>query len=223
VTSQQRWLAAQWPKVRSYLPAPPAVIVEVGCGSLGGFVPALQASGYEALGIDPRAPEGASYRRIEFERGDPPAQVDAVVASASLHHVADPGVVLDKIAKTLVPSGVVIVVEWDWESFDEATAQWCFERLGAPEQKGWLHRRRAEWLASERPWDRYLQTWAVQEGIHTGQALLRELDRRLQRHVCLRGPYFFPDLAETTEADELDAINAGQIQATRIDYVGRLP
>jgi SAM-dependent methyltransferase len=221
VTSQQRWLAAQWPKVQSYLPAPPAVVVEVGCGSLGGFVPAMQDAGYKAVGIDPRAPEGASYRRMEFERSDLPARVDAVVACTSLHHVADPGAVLNKIATTLVPGGVVIVVEWDWESFDEATARWCFARLGASEQ-GWLHRHRTEWMASERPWERYLRAWAVEEGLHGCQALLPELDQRLHRDVCYRGPYFFPELAETSETDELDAINAGQIQAIRVDYVGRL-
>ncbi len=196
--------------------------MEVGCGSLGGFVPALQSSGYDALGVDPRAPEGARYRRIEFEESDLPAQVDAVVACTSLHHVAKPGAVLDKIANTLAPRGVVIVVEWDWESFDGETAQWCFERLGAPESAGWLRRRRDEWLASHLPWDRYLKTWATQEGVHSAQALVRELDRRLRRDICRRGPYFFPELADTNEADELDAISAGQIRATRLDYVGTL-
>jgi SAM-dependent methyltransferase len=222
VRSEQRWLATQWPNVRSYLPEPPAVVVEVGCGSLGGFVPALLRGGYEALGIDPKAPEGACYRRVEFERTAVETQVDAIVACASLHHVTEPGVVLDRIAETLAPCGVVIVIEWDWERFDESTAEWCFERLGAPDRTGWLQRHRSGWIDSAQPWDRYLRTWATEHGIHTAQALLQELDRRLQRHVCRRGPYFFADLAETSEQDELDAIVAGQIQATRVDYVGGL-
>ena len=155
---------------------------------------------------------------------EPPwrTQVDAIVACASLHHVTEPGAVLDRIAEMLAPDGVVIVVEWDWESFDEATAQWCFERLGAPERTGWLQRHRSDWIDSAQPWDRYLQTWATEHGIHTGQAMLRELDQRLQRQVCRRGPYFFADLAETSEHDELAAILAGQIQANRVDYVGSL-
>ena len=130
-------------------------------------------------------------------------QVDAFVACASLHHVTDPGAVLDVIAETLVPGGVVIVVEWDWERFDEATAQWCFERLGPPDRHDWLQRHRSQWIESGQPWDRYLRTWATEHGIHTGQAMLRELDRRLQRQICRRGPYFFGDLAETSEQDEL--------------------
>jgi hypothetical protein len=34
------------------------------------------------------------------------------------------------------------------------------------------------------------------------------------------GPYFFPDLADTTATDEQAAIDAGEVQPTRIDWVG---
>jgi hypothetical protein len=37
---------------------------------------------------------------------------------------------------------------------------------------------------------------------------------------CERGAYLFPELAHTTEAEELDAIASGEIQPLRIDYVG---
>lgn len=161
------------------------------------------------------------YRRLEVERADLPAEVDAVVACTSLHHVAAPGQVLDMVAKLLPPGGAVIVVEWDWESFDEDTAQWCFEHLGASE--GWLHHRRDEWIASAQPWQRYLENWAGEHGLHTGHALTAELDRRLRRQVCRRGPYFFPNLASTTEADELNAISSGEIQPTGINYIGTRP
>src|SRR5437016_1936653 len=200
---EDRWLAAQWPKVRPHLPAPPAHVVEVGCGGLGAFVPALQSCGYEALGIDPVAPEGDSYCRLEVERVELRAKADAEVACTSLHDVAEPGEVLDKVAQLLAPGGAVIVVEWDWESFDEATAQWCFERLG--ESDSWLHHRRQEWLTSGQPWQRYLETWAHKHGIHTGSVVLGELDRRLHCRLRRRGAYFFADLADTTETDELNA------------------
>src|SRR5207245_3198229 len=34
----------------------------------GGFVPMLPADGYDAVGIDPQAPDDARYQPIEFER-----------------------------------------------------------------------------------------------------------------------------------------------------------
>lgn len=221
MSSKQRWLDAMWPRVRSWLPAPPAVVVELGCGSLGGFVPALERDGYEALGVDPQAPEGASYRRVEFERSELPDAVDAVVASVSLHHVADPAQVFDRIAGALEPGGTIVVVEWDWESFDEASAGWCFERLDWTDEPGWLHRGYEHWQASGQPWDSYLRGWATGHGLHSARTLLAGLDERFERVRCERGAYCFPELAHTTEADESDAIAAGEIRALRVEYVGR--
>jgi len=63
--ADERWLAATWPLVRQHLPAAPARVLEIGCGPLGGFVPALRETGYDAVGIDPQAPHGPGYQRIE--------------------------------------------------------------------------------------------------------------------------------------------------------------
>ncbi len=195
--------------------------MEIGCGRLGGLVPRLHESGYDAVGIDPLAPEGDRYRQIEFEQSDVAEPVDAVIASTSLHHVREPGDVLDKAANALTADGRVIVVEWDWQRFDEQTARWCFERLTQTGPEGWLHRRRDEWMASGQPWDDLFPGWAHQHGLHSVQRLVEELDRRFERVSCTRGAYFFPELSETSEADELEAISSGQIRSARVDYVGR--
>jgi SAM-dependent methyltransferase len=163
MTPGERWLTATWPVVRACLPAAPARVVEVGCGPLGGFVPMLRANRYDAVGIDPRAPDDAHYRRIEFEHAELPRQVDAVVASTSLHHVADPAQVIDRITNTLKSGGTLVVVEWGWERFDQHTAEWCFERLRPNDEAGWLHRRRDEWLASSHAWPSYVRGWAERE------------------------------------------------------------
>jgi SAM-dependent methyltransferase len=220
---REQWLTAVWPLVRAHLPGAPARVIEIGCGPLGGFIPMLRTSGYAAMGVDPEAPDGADYQRIEFERVTFPPGVDVVVACTSLHHVADPDVVIDRIAATLASGGTLVVVEWDWESFDERTALWCFGRLDSAEPANWLHRRREDWAASGRDWAAYVRDWAEREGVHSGQRLLRSLDRRFERLLLAPGPYFFADLVDTSEADEAAAIDAGEIQATRIHYVGRLP
>ena len=41
------------------------------------------------VGVDPEAPDGSNYRQVKFERYAPPQPLDCVVASLSLHHVAD--------------------------------------------------------------------------------------------------------------------------------------
>lgn len=179
----------------------------------------LQSSGYDALGVDPQAPDEAGYHRVEFEQAELPAGADAIVASTSLHHVADPAEVLDRVAATLAPGGTLVVIEWAWEDFDEPTAEWCFSRLGS--QEGWLRRRRDEWLGSGEPWSTYLQGWAREEGLHSAQKLLRLLDERFERRQLSRGPYLFADLASTSPEEEQRAIDRGEIRATRVDYVGR--
>ena len=72
MTPDDRWLAAVWPLVRGQLPSAPATVLEVGCGPLGGVVPALLDGGYDAVGVDPEAPEGSDYQQVELERYQPP-------------------------------------------------------------------------------------------------------------------------------------------------------
>jgi len=202
------------------LPPAPAHVIDLGCGSEGGFVPRLHANGYDALGVDPQAPAGADYQRAEFESASLPEQVEAVVASTSLHHVADPAHVIDRITTALTPGGRLVVVEWVWENFDEETASWCFTRLRSDDEAGWLHHRRNEWLESGLQWPNYLRDWAERERLHRGAELVRLLNERLQCEFLEHSPYFFLKITDTTGADEQAAIDAGQIRATRIDWVG---
>jgi SAM-dependent methyltransferase len=220
VASGKRWLDATWPRVRAQLPAPPARVVEIGCGSLGGFVPFLRAEGYDAVGVDPKAPDAPGYLQTEFERAELPEEVDAVVACTSLHHVADPAHVIERIGGVLAPGGTAVVVEWAWEEFDTPTAEWAFARLRNSDDTGWLNRRHDEWRTTGEPWPSYLRSWAEEHGLHPAGDLVPLLDARLERRALTRGPFLFADLAETSEADEQAEIDAGHIQALRIDYIG---
>jgi hypothetical protein len=135
--------------------------------------------------------------------------------------VTDLDAALDRLQDLLVPGGVLVVVEWAWERFDEATAKWCFARLDPPApgvEPGWLHKHQERWAASGQRWNDYCRTWAEQEGLHLGAAILRGLDARFDRQLYAEGPYFFPDLADTSEAQEQAAIDAGLIQADGIRY-----
>jgi SAM-dependent methyltransferase len=218
------WLASTWGFVRGELPDAPATVFEIGCGPDGGFVPLLLEAGYDAVGIDPEAPDESDYHRIEFERFDATRKADCVVACTSLHHVHDVAAVLDKVTDCLAPHGSLVVVEWDWERFDEPTSQWCFGRLAEVDaqvpEHSWLRTIREEWSASGQSWAQYWPSWAAREGLHTGQQILDELNARYRCHSSTRTPYFFPDLDETTEADEQAAIDAGRIRAGGIRFVG---
>jgi SAM-dependent methyltransferase len=203
VTPRERWLAVTWPFVLAQLRPAPATVLEIGCGPAGGFVPDLLRAGYRATGIDPEAPEGPNYHRVEFESDHLDAQVDAVVACTSLHHVADLDLVLDKVAAALSPGGTLVVVEWGWELMDERTAQWGFARLPDVEpdgHPGWLQGARTRWLESGLPWTEFCTQWATEHGMHTGREVF--------------------ELADTTDQMEQAAAEAGEIQACGSRYVG---
>lgn len=222
-TAKQRWLNARWPFIRAHLPPAPSRVLEIGCGTTGGFVPAMREHGYDAVGVDPAAPSGPGYHQTEFEKHQLSGPVDAIVACTSLHHVNDLNEVLDRAAAALTPGGMLIVVEWAYERFDEATAHWSFDRLPDSGERGWLHSHREQWLASEQPWHAYLEDWAGREGLHRGEAISQAIEARFNTRLLTHAPYFFPDLHPVSEADERAAADAGAIRATGIHHVATKP
>jgi hypothetical protein len=219
MTPDERWLAVTWPFVREHLPSPPARILEIGCGPLGGFVPQLQAHGYDPVGIDPAAPGPATSRspssgtpRPSPWRGSSPAPRCTTSLTWTTSWTA-----------WLAPwcrGGVLVVVEWAWERFDGATARWCFARLPDGDGDSWLHRHHEAWQASGRPWDGYIKAWSQDERLHTGQHMMRGLRARFDTRLLEEGPYFFCELADVTTSDEQAAIDSDHIQANGIRYIG---
>jgi SAM-dependent methyltransferase len=229
-----------WRFVQPALPPAPAAILEIGCGRSGGFVPRLVAAGYDAVGVDPEAPDGPGYEQREFEQYQVPKPVAAVVACTSLHHVGDLDDVLDRVAAALAPGGAVVIIEWAWERFDEQTARWCFDRLaelasdsdsdsgsgldsGSDDERGWLHTHRDQYRASGLSWDAYHAGWAMEEGLHRGERIVDALDARFTRRSYETGPYFFADLDGVTFEDEQAAIDTGLIRPTGIRYLASMP
>jgi SAM-dependent methyltransferase len=219
--ARERWLAAQWSFIAAALPAAPARIVEIGCGSVGGIVPTALSAGYEAVGVDPDAPKGAAYRRVPFEHYETADRVDAVVSCQALHHLPDLDAAFARIHGMLGADGRLVVVEWAWERIDEATARWCFARTTSADDAGWAQQQRQSWQASGQPWPQYLAGWAREHGLHSWQDVASALAARFDTLSCTDTPALFGDIPAITEPAERAAIASGEIAATGVHYVGR--
>jgi hypothetical protein len=194
------------------LPPAPARVLEVGCGDEGGIVPALVAAGYDAIGVDPRAPAGERYRQSVFQdaglAGD---RFDAVVDERALHHVHPLGESLDRLA-SFAP--LLVVDDFSWDAIDAAAQDW-YERQhrslvaagGEPDGPPGLD----EWRAR------------VQEHeLHRGEPLRAALRERWDEVSFEARPYLYRWLGgPSSEALEQALVDSGAIPAIGWRWVGR--
>jgi SAM-dependent methyltransferase len=123
------------------LPAVPATVADIGCGT-GTLSVLLALSGYEVRGLDtsPRMLEAARRKaagagvEVAFEQADaadPPysaASLDAVVVRHVLWALPDPGAAVERWAALLRPGGVLLLIEGCWSTGSGLSAAEC-ERL----------------------------------------------------------------------------------------------
>ena len=105
--------------VLHHLPPTPARVLEVGCGDRGGVVPALVDAGYDAIGVDPRAPTGARYRQADFREVE--GAFDAIVGGRVIHHLVPLDDAVERMAE-LAP--LVVVDEFAWDLIDPDLQAW---------------------------------------------------------------------------------------------------
>jgi SAM-dependent methyltransferase len=198
--------------VTAYLPAPPARVLEVGCGS-GEIVLEVARQGFEVLGIDPDAPHGAPFRRVTLEEFSPSEPFDAVVANRSLHHIDDLHGGINKIHTLLRAGGALILNEFAWDLMDQATAAWYLGHVHEPGPKD------APLLPGSFPGE-----WVAEhEGLHGFEAMRGELGRRFGEVLFEWVPYIAHYYLERDdlEGEEERLISSGAIRALGFRYVGR--
>lgn len=199
---------------REHLPAPPARVLDVGCGQ-GELATALSVAGYDVLGIDPLAPQQELFRRITLEDVDEPdGSYAVVVAARSLHPMRDLERALDRVVSLLEPGGVLVVEEIGWDLIDEATLDWLYGQRRALAATGQGSAPRSlEALRDE--WD------ADHLGIHGYAELRRQLDLRFEERAFAWAPFLHRLVGGVaTEVLEQALIDAGAIQALGFRLAG---
>jgi hypothetical protein len=125
----------------------------------------------------------------------------------------------------------LILVEFAWDRFDDATARWALDRLPEnfrTEDRSWLQRLLREWRGraeegGPRSFELHCARWADVKGLHSSRQMLAELRPRFHERFQEWTPYLYPELAErASEKVECEAIEAGLVNATGFRYVGTL-
>jgi Methyltransferase domain len=191
----------------SQLPAPPARVLEIGCGERGGITPRLVEAGYDAVGVDPLAPAGERYRRVRFQElaGE---TYDAVVAERVLHHVHPLEASFERLA-SLAP--LLIVDEFAWNRIDDATGDWYAAQHRAL---------RASGADPKGPAD--LGEWRAKwTDLHPDDVLRSALAARYEERVYEPRPYLYRWLGgPSTETLEAGLVSAGAIPPIGFRWVG---
>jgi SAM-dependent methyltransferase len=195
------------------LPPPPRRVLEVGCGSEGGLVDLLAERGYDALGVDPHAPEGERYLRQTFQEAASDnlslGEWDAVVAGRVLHHVNPLGEGLDLLA-SFAP--LLLADEFAPNRIDAAAQDWY---------EGQHRLLRASGHEPYGPAS--LDDWRERHpGLHSDDVLLAALRERYDELVLERVPYLSRWLGGPASAAlEQSLIDAGAFPAIGYRWAGR--
>lgn len=178
-------------------------MIEIGCGDAGGLVPALVAAGYDAIGVDPRAPAGDRFLRVDFREVE--GAFDAAVAGRVIHHLTPLDEALDHLA-ALAP--LLVVDEFAWDLID-------------PDLQAWYEAERACRPGATGP--PTLDEWRWRHpGLHPHDVVLAGVRARWEEQALEWVPYFHHWLGEVESPDRIGYLWAGsRTETTRTSAESR--
>ncbi|SFQ63852.1 Methyltransferase domain-containing protein [Amycolatopsis arida] len=160
--------------LKPLLPAPPARVLEVGCGR-GALAAALADLGYKVTGVDRDAEMAAAARErgvpvIQADVHDVYGEYDVVLFTRSLHHAESLDDILAHAATLLTPDGQVIIEEFAWEQVDHTGAHFLYDNRAMLVATGLLD--------AELPSGDLLDAWVGgHDFLHQGSAMIAALSR----------------------------------------------
>jgi len=105
-------------------------ILEVGCGR-GEVARRLGASGFRVTALDLQLPERSPAVNVTFVERDflrfDAEPFDAVVFTASLHHISPIEAAVDRAYRLLGPSGLLVADDFDLDAPNAATLRWYYD------------------------------------------------------------------------------------------------
>ncbi|MDQ3662511.1 MAG: methyltransferase domain-containing protein [Actinomycetota bacterium] len=207
--------------LKRVMPAPPARVLDVGCGH-GKLLHALGAEGHAVLGIDPDAEAIAQAKALGVQAleadflsfvDDP---FDVIFFGSSLHHIFPLSAALERTQELLAPNGLLIAEEFAIASVDAATASWLYDLDSVLQATGLLrHAEPARHAGHHAPshstglrgnadMHEPLERWRI-EHLHdppltTGEDMVAGIAGSFEVRLVERVPYLYRSFCERLEA-----------------------
>lgn len=215
-----------WRLVAEALPAPPARVLDVGCGP-GALSLELARAGHDVTAIDPepaaielaeRSARDAGPGRLAYHEGDVTTwgagdgSFDVVVTARVLHHVPEPAAALERIRRWLRPGGRLVCVDFLHDRFDRRDARWLAQVRGLLEAAGSYRRdgrlpadpdaavARIEWQ-----WE---QDHVVEHHLNGSADIEEPLGRLFPAHTRSWHPYLYWDVLDGLVVADAEAERA---------------
>jgi hypothetical protein len=169
-------------------------VLDVGCGN-GLLAQRLAQGGWDVTALDrslqrtKRAP-GLRYVEADF-LGFEDAPYDALVFSASLHHLFPLDAALDRSLGLLCPGGRFLASDFDVEAPDLTTARWYYDVEGLLLEAGLFRPEKVDKADTENALLRWHQEHVHSPPFHTGAAMRQGLSERFTDVGSATGPYLY--------------------------------
>jgi SAM-dependent methyltransferase len=155
-------------------------ILEVGCGR-GDVARRLGATGFRITAIDLQLPDPAPSANVTFIERDflrfDAEPFDAIVFTASLHHIAPIEAAVDRAYRLLGPGGLLVADDLDLDAPNAATLRWYYDVQDLLAAADLFPRERVDPPGSD-----VLQRWraahADEPPLHTGVQMRRAIAER---------------------------------------------
>jgi len=203
-------------------------VLEVGAGR-GALARRFQAEGFDVTAVDLSFPENHDASGVRWVEADflsfEDEPFDAVLFTASLHHISPLDAALDRTRRLLAPGCVLVVDEFDLEAPDEETACWYYETQELLAAAGVYDAGHVHEPRGRTPLNRW-QADHEHHGppLHTGMAMLSAIEERFGSTTVTWGAYPGTtnlNVARHVKAVEERRIADGSLRAGGIRIVAR--
>jgi SAM-dependent methyltransferase len=169
-------------------------VLDVGCGN-GLLARRLAADGLDVTALDrslKRTERSSGIRFVEEDfLGHQDAPFDALVFSASLHHLSPLDQALETAERLLRPGGSLLVSDFDLDAPDRFTARWYYDLEGLLLAAGHFRPDKVQGSDTEEPLARWHAEHVDTPPFHRGTAMRAAIRQRFDLIGSSTGPYLY--------------------------------